>query len=217
MTIYCSALLFDLDGVLVDTREVVERQWRRWAEERSLDPERVVHFSHGRPTVETIQHLLPSVDAVAEARFIEERELADVGGVYAFEGAADLLASIPPHRWTVVTSAMRPMAEARLRQFGLPLPPEMITASEITHGKPDPEPYLKGAAALGYPAAECVVIEDSPAGIHSGHAAGARVIAVPTTYARSEIAGADWIVERLADLRVGVTPAGLEITWGNEE
>ena len=212
MTISCSALLFDLDGVLVDTRVVVERQWRRWAEENHLDPDLVVHFSHGRPTIQTVQKFLPSVDAAAEARFLEERELADVGGVYAIDGAADLLASIPAQRWTVVTSAMRPMAEARLRQFGLRVPPEMITASEITRGKPDPEPYLKGAAALRHPPAECVVVEDSPAGIRSGQAAGARVIAVPTTYSRAEIAGADWIVERLADLRVRVTPTGLEIT-----
>lgn len=215
MPISCSALLFDLDGVLVDTRTVVERQWRRWAEERNLDPDLVVHFSHGRPTVETVRQLLPSADPVEQARLIEERELADVGGVFAIDGAADLLASIPARRWTVVTSAMRPMAEARLRQFGLPLPPEMITASEIAHGKPDPEPYLKGAAVLRFPAAECVVIEDSPAGIRSGQAAGARVIAVPTTYSRSEIAGADWIVERLADLRVRATPKGLEISLSN--
>ena len=212
MTISCSALLFDLDGVLVYSRPAVERQWTRWAREHNLDPESVVHFAHGRPTIDTVRQLLPSANGESESRLIEERELADLEGVHAIEGAAQLLGSVPENRWTVVTSATRPLAKARLRQFGLPVPADMITASDIARGKPDPEPYRKGAALLRFPAAECVVIEDSPAGIRSGHAAGARVIAVPTTYSRAEIAEADYVVERLSALRARVGPRGLEIT-----
>ena len=212
MTISCSAILFDLDGVLIQSRAVVERQWMRWAREHNLDPDYVVHAAHGRPTVETIRELLPSIDAVAESLIVEDREIADVDGVYATEGAAHLLASIPAGRWTVVTSAMRRMAESRLRQFGLPLPPAMVTADDITRGKPDPEPYRKGASALGFPANKCVVVEDAPAGIRSAHAAGARVIAIPTTYSRAEISGADYVVERLSGLQIRVINAELQIS-----
>ena len=212
LKISCSALLFDLDGVLIQTQAAIERAWTRWAREHNLDPGSVIHAAHGRPTAETVRELLPSVDADAEARLIEDRERADVDGVFATEGAAQLLASIPAHRWTVVTSAMRQMAESRLRQFGLPMPRAIVTADDIERGKPDPEPYLKGASALGFPAAECIVIEDAPAGIRSAQAAGARVIAIPTTYTRAEIAAADYVVERLSDLRVRVTAEDLEIT-----
>jgi sugar-phosphatase len=124
--------------------------------------------------------------------------------VHELAGAADLLANIPPDRWTVVTSGTRALAETRLRHVGLPIPRAMVTASDIERGKPDPEPYRKGAMALGFPPRECVVIEDAPAGIASGHAAGARVIAVPTTYSREEISEADYVASRLSDLRLTV-------------
>lgn len=205
----CAAILFDLDGVLVSSVGSVERQWTRWAHEYGLDPDEVIAVAHGRPTIDTIREFVPRIhkpiDVEEEMRLMEEREIGDMDCVHPVPGAADLLARIPPDRWTVVTSGTRPLAEARLKYVGLPIPPTMVTASDISRGKPDPEPYLKGAAALHVPAKECVVIEDAPSGVRAGQAAGARVIAIPTTYAREEIAGADYVVNRLSDLRVTVT------------
>ena len=201
----CGAVLFDLDGVLVESRAAVKRQWARWAREHDLDPDYVIPIAHGRPTIATIREVLPQADANAELLVMEQREIEDLEGVKVIPGAADLLASIPPDRWTIVTSGTRDLAETRLRYVGLPLPKMMVTASDIQNGKPDPEPYLKGAAALRIPAKECVVIEDAPSGIRSGHAAGARVIGIPTTYSLAEIAEADYVVDRLSDLRVAVT------------
>ena len=174
-----------------------------------LDAAKVIPVAHGRPTGETIREFAPqishSIDIEAEARKMEEREIGDMDCVHSVAGAADLVARIPPDRWTIVTSGTRALAEARLRYVGLPVPRTMVTASEITRGKPDPEPYQKGAAVLHMEAKECVVVEDAPSGIRVGHAAGMRVIGVPTTYSRDAIAEADYVVNRLSDLRLAVT------------
>ena len=207
--IQCAALLFDLDGVLVDSVASGDKQWTRWAKERGLDPAVVIPAAHGVPTIETIRHFAPqissSIDVEAEARMMEQREIEDRESVRPVAGAADLLYRIPPDRWTIVTSGTRALAAARLGYMGLLVSPHMVTASEITRGKPDPEPYLKGAAALGFPPKECVVVEDAPSGIRSGHAAGMRVIAVAATYSREVIGEADYVVNRLSDLRLTVT------------
>jgi sugar-phosphatase len=200
----CAAILFDLDGVLIESRPAVERQWAIWAREHNLDPEKVIPIAHGRPTIETIREVAPQLDADIEAATMEQREISDLEGVRAIPGAADLLARIPPDRWAVVTSATRDLAITRLRYVGLPAPRTMVSASDITHGKPDPEPYLKGAAALRFQPRECLVIEDAPSGIKAGQAAGMRVIAVPTTYAVDELRHADVLLKRLSDLRLTV-------------
>ena len=205
----CGAILFDLDGVLVDSVGSGDKLWRIWANEHGLDPGVIIPAAHGVPTIETIRHFAPQasgpIDVEAEALIMEQREIDDRESVRPIAGAADLLARIPPDRWTIVTSGTRALAEARLRYIELPVPKTMITASEITRGKPDPEPYLKGATALNVPARECIVIEDAPSGIRAGQAAGMRVIAVGSTYAREEIAEADYVVKRLSDLRLTVT------------
>jgi sugar-phosphatase len=203
----CAAILFDLDGVLVESRPAVERQWSIWAREHHLDPAAVIHVAHGRPTIDTIRAVAPQLDAVAEAHKIEQREISDLDGVAAIPGAAGLLARIPNDRWAVVTSGTRDLATTRLRAVGLPIPRIMISAGDITHGKPDPEPYLKGAAALGFPPRDSVVIEDSPPGIHAGKAAGMRTIAIPTTYPVEELRHADVLLQRLSDLRLTVVGA----------
>ncbi len=197
-------MLFDLDGVLVESRPAVERQWTIWSREHGLDPAKVIPVAHGRPTIATIREVAPQADAEAEARKMEEREMADLEGVRAIAGAADLLAMVPRDRWAVVTSGTYPLATTRLRAVGLPLPAHMVSASDIMRGKPDPEPYLKGAAALKIAPGECVVVEDSPSGIQAGQAAGMRVIAVPTTYPREQLARADFLIRRLSDLRATV-------------
>jgi sugar-phosphatase len=201
-TIRCRAVLFDLDGVLIDSTPAVARVWHGWAIEHGFDPERVVKMAHGRPSRTTIRDLLPHADIDAENREVERREIEDIEGVVPLPGSQQLLASLPPDRWTIVTSGTRPLAQVRLRAAGLPLPASMITASEVKIGKPDPEPYLKAAAVLGFEPSECVVVEDAPAGVLSGKAAGARVIAFPTTMPIQELnaAGANWMVRNCADI-----------------
>lgn len=202
--LHASALLFDLDGVLIDSTPAVERVWTRWARERGFDPADTVARAHGRPSLTTIRELLPKADHEAENRIVERWEIEDLDGVIPLPGVLDLLASIPPARWTIVTSCTRALAEVRIRQAGVPVPKKFITSSDIVHGKPDPEPYLKAASLLGFPGSECVVFEDAPAGIRSGKAAGAKVIAFLTTAAEPVLrrAGADCILKNCADVRV---------------
>jgi len=202
--IHCAALLFDLDGVLINSTPAVARVWRGWAVEHGFNPDEVVARAHGRPSLTTVREYLPNSDHEAEHLEVERREIADLEGVVPLPGALDLLASLPPDRWTIVTSCTRPLAEVRIRAAGLPLPTTMITSSDITHGKPHPEPYLKGASLLGFPPRECIVLEDVPAGVRAGKAAGAKVIAFQTTVRESALreAGADWILNNCAGIRL---------------
>ena len=195
--ITCRALLFDLDGVLVDSTPAVARVWTQWALEHGFDPAEVVRQAHGRPSLATVRDYLPDADHELENLKVESCEIADVEGIVALPGARELLASLPRDRWTIVTSCTRPLAEVRIRAAGLPLPEKLLTASDITSGKPHPEPYLKSAKLLGFSPPDCVVFEDVPAGVCSGKKAGARVVAFRTTVADAELrdAGADWIVD----------------------
>jgi len=215
IAIRCSALLFDLDGVLIDSTPAVARVWKGWAIEHGFDPETVVHKAHGRPSRTTICELLlnADIDIDREDREVERREIEDLDGVVPLPGACELLNILPPDRWTIATSCTRPLAEVRLRAAGLPIPKTMITSSDVKIGKPDPEPYLKAAAKLGFAASDCVVIEDAPAGIRAGKAAGARVIAFFTTMIRRDLedAGADWIVQNCADLAASSDGDGLHL------
>lgn len=200
----CSALLFDLDGVLIDSTPAVERVWRQWAIEHGFDPEEAIHRAHGRPSITTIREYLPDADHETENRIVEQREIEDLEGVIALRGSRELLSALPLDRWAIVTSCTRPLAEVRMRAGGLPEPKFVVTSNDIKHGKPAPDPYLKGAATLGFPAAECVVFEDVPAGIRSGKSAGARVIALQTTMTAADLmkAGADWVIENCGDIKL---------------
>lgn len=202
--IHCAALLFDLDGVLVDSTPAVARVWGRWAIEHGFNPQEVVARAHGRPSLATVRDFLPHADHETENREVERREIEDLQGVVPLPGALELLARLPEDRWTIVTSCTRRLAEVRLRAAGLPVPKKMITSNDITHGKPHPEPYLKGAFVLSFPATECVVVEDAPAGVRAGKAADSKVIAVRTTADDSALreAGANWIVNNCAALRL---------------
>ena len=212
--IRCAALLFDMDGVLIDSTPAVARVWHRWAVERGLNPEEVVAHAHGRPSLTTVREYLPNADHQAENREVERCEIADLDGVVPLPGALELLSSLPTERWTIVTSCTRALAEVRIRAAGLPLPKTFITSNDITHGKPHPEPYLKGATVLGFPPAECIVLEDAPAGIRAGKAAGARVIGFKTTVQASAVreAGADWVANNCADIRVAFSARSLNLT-----
>jgi len=209
--IHCAALLFDLDGVLINSTPAVARVWRRWAIEHGFNPGEVVARAHGRPSLTTVREYLPNADHQAENREVERREIEDLEGVVPLPGALDLLASLPEDRWTIVTSCTRPLAEVRIKAAGLPLPKKLITSNDITHGKPNPEPFLKGASVLGFPAHDCVVLEDVPAGVRAGKSADARVIAFTTTVQESALreAGADWILNNCGD--IGLLNHGREL------
>ncbi len=198
--ISCQALLFDLDGVLVDSTPAVERVWSKWATEHGFNPQEVVRKAHGRPSIATLRDLLPNADHEKENREVERREIEDLEGVVALPGAKELLSALPTSQWTIVTSCTRALAEVRIRAAGLQMPARMITSNDIQHGKPNPEPYLKGAAMLGFPAANCIVVEDVPAGVRAGKSAGARVIGFTTTLPGNELtaAGANWVVANCA-------------------
>jgi sugar-phosphatase len=200
--ITCSALLFDMDGVLIDSTPAVARVWRQWAIERGFDPEEVVHKAHGRPSLSTVRDYLPDADHREENREIERRELEDLDGVVPWPGALSLLDSLPKDRWAIVTSCTRPLAELRLKVAGLPRPDCFVTSDDIVYGKPAPDPYLKGAEMLGFAPEECIVVEDVPAGVVSGKAAGTRVAALCTTMPEEELreAGADWVLDNCADI-----------------
>lgn len=213
MQIQCAALLFDMDGVLINSTPAVARVWRRWALEHGFNPEEVVARAHGRPSLTTVREYLPDADHEAENREVERREIEDLEGVVPLPGALDLLSSLPADRWTIVTSCTRALAQVRIRAAGLPLPKTLITSNDITNGKPHPDPYVKGAAKLGFSPSECVVVEDVPAGVRSGKAAGARVIAFTTTVAASALleAGANWVLRSCADIHVVSQDAAPEI------
>ena len=214
--VHCAALLFDMDGVLINSTPAVSRVWRRWALEHGFDPDEVVARAHGRPSLTTVREYLPNADHEAENRVVERREIEDLEGVVPLPGALDLLASLPRDRWTIVTSCTRSLAEVRIRAASLPLPAKLITSNDITHGKPHPDPYLKGASVLGLPPEECVVVEDVPAGIRAGKAAGAKVIAFTTTVQETVLreAGADWILNNCSDIRLQGCSKGLELALG---
>ena len=193
----CEGLLFDLDGVLVDSTPAVARVWTKWASEHGFDPEDIVRRAHGRPSLTTIRELLPNADHEAENSIVELGEINDTEGIVPLPGACELLSSLPPNRWTIVTSCTRKLAEVRLTAAGLPIPRHMLTCDDVTRGKPDPEPYRKGASVLDASPAKCLVFEDAPAGIRSGKGANALVVAFTTTATLPELeaAGADWIVK----------------------
>lgn len=209
MVVSARALLFDLDGVLIDSTPAVTRVWAGWAVEHGFDPEKTVRDAHGRPSIETIRELLPEADHEALNRVLESREIADIEGVVPLPGAVELLTSLPPTRWAIVTSCTKDLARTRIQAAGLPLPPTIITSSDITNGKPHPEPYLKGASALGFAAEDCIAFEDVPAGIRSAKSAGARVFALRSTATEEELTAAQptWIVDNCAAVKATLDEA----------
>jgi len=214
----CAALLFDLDGVLINSTPAVSRVWRRWAIEHGFNPDEVVSRAHGRPSLTTVREYLPNADHERENREVERREIEDLEGVVPLPGAVELLRALPENRWTIVTSCTRPLAEVRIKAAGLPLPRRFITSQDIVNGKPHPEPYLKAALILGFPISECVVFEDVPAGIQSGKAAGAQVVAFRTTTDDASLrhAGADWVLRNCSEVHLRQIASGLTLLLGSD-
>lgn len=207
------AILFDLDGVLMDSRECVERTWRDWARRHELDADHVVHAAHGRRTIETVALVAPHLLATDEVAALAESESQESRGVYPIPGVALLLRALPSTRWAIVTSGMRRVAEFRLHLGELPTPAVLIAAEDVTRGKPDPEGYLRAAQALGVVARDCIVVEDAPAGIQAARAAGMRAIGVLGTYPREALADSIAVIASVATLQLRVTPDHLGISF----
>ena len=207
-TFLCSAILFDLDGVLVDSTRAVDREWREWAARKGVDGDAIMAIAHGVRTVEVIRRVAPHLDAEAEAAAIENHEAGDQRGVMVMPGSVDLVRSIPDGRWGVVTSGSRLLATNRLRHCGLPVPEVLVTSDDVKHGKPDPEPYLKGAKLLGFSPADCLVIEDAPAGIQSARAAGTKVVGIASTYGLDALQQANAVIRRLGQIQVSLNGTG---------
>jgi len=207
-TFSCAAILFDLDGVLVDSTGAVDREWRAWAQRKGVDGDAVMAIAHGVRTLEVIQRVAPHLDAEQEVRELESREADHQEGVRVMPGAAELVHSIPEGRWGVVTSGTRLLASARLRFCGLPVPKVLVTADDVAYGKPHPEPYLKGAERLGFEPADCLVIEDAPAGIQAARAGGMKVIGITSTYTADALEHADAVIGKLGQIRITANEVG---------
>jgi sugar-phosphatase len=198
----CSAVVFDLDGVLVDSTAYVEQQWRHWATTRGLRPEPFLRVCHGRRALETIRMAAPHLDAEAEVRAfvpIEESASEPLGPL---PGALRLLTALPLGAWAVATSGLRAVATTRLRRAGLPIPPVLVCAEDVTRGKPSPDAFLLAARSLGCPPDQVLVVEDAPAGIQAARAADMPVIAVATTHPAPQLA-ADACAASLAGVHLG--------------
>ena len=204
VTFIKAAILFDLDGVLVDSKIPVERSWREWARRHSLDVEEVIRESHGRRTIETVQMFTPQLDVEWEAAELDSHEAGDLTGLREVRGAQELIASLPAERWAVATSGIGEVARTRLKALQFPLPHVLISADMVRKGKPDPEPYLRAAEGLGFKPADCLVIEDAASGIASARAAGMEVVGVTTTFAPSMLTGSTVIVPDLAAISVEI-------------
>lgn len=207
----CTAVLFDLDGVLVDSEAVVMRTWNRWAARHALDVPDLVRRAHGRRSIETVREVAPQLDAEEEARWLETIEVSDAGGLAMVPGAGALFQAIPRDRRAVVTSGGRALAAFRLSAVGLNAPAVLISADDVQRGKPAPDGYLLAAERIGVAPHECVVIEDTPAGIAAGRAAGAAVLAVATTFPPAELHGAHVVVSSLTVVAAAVKGTELHV------
>jgi sugar-phosphatase len=215
VTIRCKGILFDMDGVLISSLGSVERSWTRWALMRGIDPGRALSIIHGRRCIESVAELRPDLDAEAENSIIEKMEIEDTEGVRSLPGVVDLLAKLPAVTWTVVTSATRALALVRLEAAGIPVTGRLITADDVTKGKPDPAPYLAGAALLGFLPTECVVIEDAASGAQAGRAACCTVVATTFSHSIESLYAANYVVPDLNAIGVKVLPGdeGIELTF----
>ena len=191
-----------MDGILISSLGSVERSWTQWARMRGIDPEHALGIAHGRRAIETVARLRPDLDSEAELKVIEDLEIEDNEGLSVLPGVLELLAALPPAHWTVVTSATERLARARMAAGGIPVPARLVTANQVTRGKPHPEPFLAGAALLGFTPEECVVFEDSSSGAQAGRAAGCTVVATTFSHPIETLDAAHYLVADLTGVRV---------------
>lgn len=212
MLFHADAVLFDIDGTLVDSTAAVIRTWRAWAASNDVDAEEVLRVCHGRRTEDTVAQFVPSAQQHAATAELERLELADLDDVAALPATDKLLRDLPADRWAAVTSGSHALMRARLAASGLPVPDVLVAAEDVSAGKPDPEGYRKAAAALGHDITRCLVVEDAPAGLEAGRAAGAATLAVATTHRGEALASADAVVADLTSCTVESTTTGITLS-----
>jgi sugar-phosphatase len=216
MRVETQGILFDMDGVLISSIGSVVRCWRRWCEIYGIPNADTYEVPHGKRAVDIVRDLRPDLDEAGVMdglRVIEDLEIVDTEGLTVLPGVRVLLNSLPPERWSIVTSATRRLLLGRLAAAGLPLPARIIAADDVVHGKPHPEPYITGAKLLGFEPAECIVFEDAPSGVGAGVAAGCRVLGVLGTHEASQLTACTWIVQSLEDVKASVVEGGLELEF----
>lgn len=206
-------LLFDMDGVLVSSIGSVNRCWRRWAAMYDLPDAANFEIPHGVRAIDIIKKLRPDIDQAEGLRVIEDMEIEDTDDLKVLPGVRTLLESLPIERWAIVTSATRRLMLGRLKVAGLPAPERLIAGDMVENGKPHPEPYMRGAALLGFTPEDCVVVEDAPSGVGAGKAAGCRVLGVLGTHGLADLHQADWVTASLEGVRVTADADGLEICF----
>jgi sugar-phosphatase len=208
-----AGVLFDMDGVLISSIGSVNRSWRKWAQHYGVPNADTYQVPHGIRAMDIVKMLKPDLDPHEGLKFIEDIEMVDVADLETLAGARALLESLPLERWAIVTSATGRLARERLRVAGLPAPERMISAEMVERGKPDPEPYRRGAELIHAPAADCLVVEDAPSGVGAGIAAGCRVLAVLGTHSETQLrdAGASWVVRSLEDVSAQTGPHDLTL------
>ena len=213
MRLEAAGILFDMDGVLVSSLGSVERSWAKWGELRGVDGAKAILTAHGKRAIETIRLLRPDLDDQEELALIEQIEIDDTEDIQVLPGVQALLNCLPPGSWTICTSATERLARVRLEHAGLQPPERFISADKVEHGKPHPEPYLRGAALLGFPPERCLVIEDAPAGCEAGKAAGCTVLATLFSHSAEQLSAADRLVRSLDGLRVSGQAGALEVEF----
>lgn len=202
-----------MDGVLVSSLGSVERSWAKWGEMRGVDAALAIKTAHGQRAIDTVRRLRPDLNDVEELKLIEEIEIADKEDIQILPGVKRILAALPQKYWTIVTSATEKLARVRLEYAGFTVPDRFISADMVELGKPNPEPYLKGAAVLGLKPEDCLVIEDSSSGAIAGHAAGCKVLATLFSHTVESLTAADWIVQSLDDVNVRALEDGVELEF----
>lgn len=204
-------LLFDMDGVLISSIGSVRRSWRKWAKIYGVPDAANYEVPHGMRAIEIVKSLRPDIDAQDGLRVIEDIEVEDTDDLKVLPGVRRLLESLPADRWAIVTSATSRLTVERLKVAGLPLPERLISADMVERGKPDPEPYRRGAELLGLRPEDCIVVEDAPSGVGAGKAAGSQVLGVLGTHSLEELEAADWVTKSLEGLVAEVKDGGLEL------
>jgi len=213
ISVETKGLLFDMDGVLVSSIGSVVRCWRRWAQIYNVPNADTYTVPHGMRALEIVKSLRPDIDPQEGLRVIEDMEIEDMADLKVLPGVKKLLESLPLERWAIVTSATRRLLLGRLEAAGLPIPERIISGDMVERGKPDPEPYRRGAALLDLRPEDCIVVEDAPSGVGAGVAAGCRVLGVLGTHSLEELEGAEWVAPSLENVAVTITTDKLELRF----
>ena len=213
VTVSSKGILFDMDGILISSLGSVERSWTRWSRMRGIDPAQAIRVIHGRRAIESLTALRPDLDGEEELEILEQFEIDDTDDIAVLPGVKELIASLPPQRWTVVTSATDRLARVRLAAAGIPIPRHFVNGNSVSEGKPHPAPYLAGAAMLGLASKDCVVFEDSSSGVKAGRAAGGIVIATMFAHESQDLSAADYIVQDLTSVHAIVESGSIRLTF----